>query len=239
MAAKTNHKRKGDFVDSSHVVRVNVESGGNADNPLQALKAKLQQRRNVYLDASEDPLLKSMSVIRNDDDLPVQNMKQTSSRIQADLDRQIAIANEACQLESGALADLSNTLQTLQASRDKLLQDMDEVDQRQLDLQHQIALHQQETSEEMDVIDSVEEERKREVPRLKHAISLYASTTGIKWDFLQEDAPSGSVVSPSLLSFLLWNKVVAAHVFRLHLCRPCPIVKVSSCSRLIHVTMTQ
>lgn len=173
---------------------VNVENGA-AGNKFQALKSKLQQRRKAYLDASEDPILNEIKMVGNDDGRAVEILKVESSQIQADLDHKIAMAKEACQVESGVLADLSNNLQGLQQSRDKLLQDMDEIDQRQLDLQHQIALHQQEASEEMEVIDSVEEERKREVPRLKHSISLYASTTGIKWDFLQDEILSGSVVS--------------------------------------------
>ncbi len=77
------------------------------------------------------------------------------------------------------------------------MEQIDEMDQRQVELHHQIALHQQETTEEMEVIDRVEEERKREVPRLKHTLSLYASTTGIKWDFLQHEVLSGSVVGIS------------------------------------------
>jgi hypothetical protein len=131
-------------------------------------------------------------------------LKNSSTKIQADLDHQIALAQEACHLESNVLAELSVSLQNLQESRDKLLQDIDEIDQRQLNLHHQIALHQQETSEEMEVIDLVEEERKREVPRLKHSLSLYASTTGIKWDFLQEDVLSGSVVSFRMIKGVHW-----------------------------------
>ena len=85
-------------------------------------------------------------------------------------------------------------LSLLEQNRDKLLLAMEDMDQRQLELQDRIALHQREAAEEIERIDSVDEERKREVPRLKHSISLYASTTGIKWDFLQDDILSGSVV---------------------------------------------
>jgi hypothetical protein len=199
------HKRKGNFSssDPNHVVliQVNNESSGNC---FQVLKSKLQQRRSSYLDSSNDPLLNSMESIGKDDQQPVENLKNSSTKIQADLDHQIALAQEACHLESNVLAELSVNLQNLQESRDKLLQEIDEIDQRQLNLHHQIALHQQETSEEMEVIDLVEEERKREVPRLKHSLSLYASTTGIKWDFLQEDVLSGSVVSFRMIKGVHW-----------------------------------
>lgn len=236
-----NHKRKGDFSDSKHVVMINVENG-SAVNALQALKSKLQQRRSAYLDPSRDPLLTLMETLGKDRQDAVEELKKKSSKIQAELDDQIALAQEACHAESSILAELSQTLQHLQASRDKLLQDMDEIDQRQLDLQHQIALHQQETTEEMEVIDSVEEERKREVPRLKHSISLYASTTGIKWDFLQDDVLSGSVVSFRIKTFFvcLWTACTHATCvsFRSVPCRLFQIVKVSCSFLLTLVTIT-
>lgn len=195
------HKRKGNFSssDPNPVVLIQVNNNeSSGSNCFQILKSKLQQRRSTYLDNSNDPLLNLMESIGKDDTQPVENLKLCSTKIQHELDHQIILAQEACQYESNVLTELSIQLHTLQESRDRLLQDIDEIDQRQLDLHHQIALHQQETSEEMEVIDLVEEERKREVPRLKHSLSLYASTTGIKWDFLQEDVLSGSVVSSFL-----------------------------------------
>jgi len=127
----------------------------------------------------------------------MEQLKKDSTKIQDELTRRIHEAQEACQMESNVVAEESRRLHQLQESRDQLLEQIDEMDQRQVELHHQIALHQQETTEEMEVIDRVEEERKREVPRLKHTLSLYASTTGIKWDFLQHEVLSGSVVGIS------------------------------------------
>ena len=72
---------------------------------------------------------------------------------------------------------------------------MQELDKRQVELQRKIEQHQEEASQEIESIDEVEEERKRQVPRLKTQLSLYASTTGIKWDFSDTTTLSGSVVS--------------------------------------------
>jgi hypothetical protein len=90
-----------------------------------------------------------------------------------------------------------------------LQQNVHNLEQRQLQLQRTIALHQEEASQEIESIDQVEEERKRQVPRLKTQISLFASTTGIKWDFSQEDLLSGSVVRT------VWGKLLMEYVCRL------------------------
>ncbi|KAL3941214.1 MAG: hypothetical protein SGBAC_004389 [Bacillariaceae sp.] len=74
-----------------------------------------------------------------------------------------------------------------------LVQDMEKLDKNQHELQSNIAKYLEEASDEIDSIDQVEEEQKRLVPRLKTQISLYASTTGIKWDFAQDEILSGQV----------------------------------------------
>ena len=145
-------------------------------------------------------------------------------------------------MESNVLAEQSRQLHQLHESRDQLLRQIDEMDQRQVELHHQIALHQQETTEEMEVIDRVEEERKREVPRLKHTLSLYASTTGIKWDFLQNELLSGSVVRNSSLAVVgvCWSGRSMTPFSRSSFSnRLFPIVKDSGSFRLTLVTMTQ
>ena len=176
---------------------------------VQSVKAQLQQRRSTYFldrtnhhddEVNQDPLfhhlVKSMEQ-KKDRHQYMEQLKKDSTQIQNELNRRIEEAQEACQVESNVLAEQSRHLHQLQESRDHLLEQIDEMDQRQVELHHQIALHQQETTEEMEVIDRVEEERKREVPRLKHTLSLHASTTGIKWDFLQHEVLSGSVVRTS------------------------------------------
>lgn len=55
-----------------------------------------------------------------------------------------------------------------------------------------------EASQEIEKIDNIETDRMKEVPRLKHQISLYATTTGIKWDFTRVNLHAGEVSIPSL-----------------------------------------
>ena len=193
--AAKNQKRKGDFVENNHVVVVKAHEDWK--DRLEATKQSLRSRRQQYLGQATgtDPLLESIKELGAKDHEPMQNLLQQSKTIQQDLEARIQQEQDACQHESSLVVQLSMNLQRLEQHRDQLLQDMDEIDQRQIELQHQIALHQQEAAQEIEYLDTVDEERKREVPRLKHAISLYASTTGIKWDFTKEDVLSGSVVS--------------------------------------------
>lgn len=203
-ALKT-HKRKGDDVfpnnPANHVVLVdgntcNINTSLDGMARMEALKLELQNRRNKYLVEAKgtDPLLEELKMVGAVDHEPLESMVKKSEEIKADLDQQIEEAKAACQQESSVLAQLTANLQLLEQNRNKLLHEVDEIDQRQIQLQEQIALHQQEAAQEIEIIDSVDEERKRQVPRLKHTISLYASTTGIKWDFSKEDILAGSVV---------------------------------------------
>lgn len=181
-------------MESNHVVVVKSHEEWN--DRFAALQHSLASRRQQYLEQATgiDPLLESMKELGAKDHELMQRLLEQSKTIQQDLDARIQQEQDACQQESSLLVQLSMNLQRLEQHRDQLLQDMDEIDQRQIELQHQIALHQQEAAQEIENLDSVDEERKREVPRLKHAISLYAGTTGIKWDFTKEDVLSGSVV---------------------------------------------
>lgn len=196
--APKTHKRKGDFKETNHVPVVVVNCNEENGDRLEAIKQQLRNRRNQYLSEATgtDPLLNTLKAIGNDDRQILQAMIKKSQEIQADLDNQIQKEMDAFQQESSVLAQVSMSVQRLEQNRDKLLKDIDEIDQRQIQLQHQIALHQQDTAQEIEYLDNVDEQRKREVPRLKHAISLYASTTGIKWDFSKDDILSGSVVCP-------------------------------------------
>ena len=62
-------------------------------------------------------------------------------------------------------------------------------------LQEEISSFKKSANDEIEVLDQVEEARKREVPRLKSQLSLYATTTNIKWDYDDSDMISGTVVS--------------------------------------------
>ena len=142
----------------------------------------------------QDPILKAIETMNEKDKEPEQQLTDKANQVLEQLREQIAEAKQACQQESHVLHVLSEELSTLQGKRNSLLEHMDQLDSQHIELQRRIALHQEEASQEIESMDFVQEERKRQVPRLKTQISLYASTTGIKWDFHNEDILSGQVV---------------------------------------------
>jgi hypothetical protein len=190
-----SHKRKQAEVFTKNAGPTVVIVGGNSNsniNPISSLKSKLQAIATT-LKQQDDPIL---SAIEN----PAQDSEETdlmeqARQIQSQLHDQIDQAKHACQHESDVLSSLSSRLDSMKKKRQSLTTDMEDLDSMQLNLQRRIALHQEEASQEIESIDQVEEERKRQVPRLKSQISLYAATTLIKWDYACQDVLSGQVVS--------------------------------------------
>jgi chromosome segregation ATPase len=121
-------------------------------------------------------------------------MLTESAATQKNLDAAVQEAAEQCKEESAALYQLQTALHKLNAERDSMLADLSATDQQTEELIQDITRYQQEADEEMGAIDSVEENAKKSVPRLQYLISLYASCTGIKWDFDQERLLEGEVV---------------------------------------------
>lgn len=190
-----SNKRKGDdvFTDNGAPSVVVVDNGNTPENQL---KTQLQVLRRQ--NESDDTILAALeSIGQNDGDAEIFLMEEVD-RIKLQLERELDSAKSACQHESSVLRELANEMESMGQKRKSLLESMEKLDQRQVDLKQKIAQHQQEASQEIESIDQVEEERKRQVPRLKTQISLYASTTGIKWDFTQNDILSGSVVSRTI-----------------------------------------
>ena len=190
------NKRKGVDVSSDGMdygpAFVVVENQDVADG--ESLKRELQDLRQEHSE-DDDPILFALENACANDGSAEQLLTDEISTIKSELDEKIRQAKDAYNQESNVLQDLRNQMDRMYEKRKNLHEGMQDLEQKQVDLQKKIALHQEEASEEIDQIDKVEEERKRQVPRLKTQMSLFASTTGIKWDFAQEDILSGSVVS--------------------------------------------
>eukprot|EP00536_Pseudo-nitzschia_multiseries_P001485 jgi/Psemu1/234661/estExt_Genewise1.C_190071 len=108
-------------------------------------------------------------------------------------------------MESNDLSHLSEQLGKFREQRYNLLNEIDDLERRQRESQEKIAMYQMEALQELDIITDVEEQRKQQVPRLRATISLFASTTGIKWDFADRDILSGQVDIPSQSSCKLFS----------------------------------
>mmetsp|Transcript_26570 Transcript_26570/g.56945 ORF Transcript_26570/g.56945 Transcript_26570/m.56945 type:complete len:270 (-) Transcript_26570:285-1094(-) len=133
------------------------------------------------------------------------SLSQQAEDIKSKLSKEINEAKDLYRKESNVLGELSRELSKFRDQRQKLLREIDELDYQQRVSQEKIARYQEEASQELEMIMDVEDEQKRQVPRLKMAISLYASTTGIKWDFADPDLLSGQVDIPSQKSFKLFS----------------------------------
>ncbi len=181
--------------------------------------------KNVDKSKPYDAIAQSLASIINDNtDVEMKNtMLQKAEGIKSRLSNEIDQAKDLRGKETDALGVLSTQLSKFHQQRKNLLREIDDLDNRQRVSQEKIAMYQAEASQELDTIIDVEEEQKRQVPRLKMTISLYASATGIKWDFEDPDLLSGQVVSQRMslyrcivatvtvkrLTTSLWNRIIS------------------------------
>jgi chromosome segregation ATPase len=194
----SNKRKSGDVFSQSNrgpaVVVVNTAPPKD-DAAIQAQLQKLRQHVS-----EDDHILMAMENIGQGAYEPEGKLQKEASSVKLQLEQKLEQSRDACQHESRVLIDMANRIESITGERTSLIQDMEKLDKQQIDLQRNISKYQEEASQEIESIDQVEEEQKRQVPRLKTQISLYASTTGIKWDFSQDHILSGQVVSCSLSS---------------------------------------
>jgi myosin heavy subunit len=194
------YKRKGsDFAPSSDTTTASSRSvvyqkpstsWQESQSKLASLRERLQKEDNDQVWSVLQNCLTHESSIKEAESV----MLSESAVTQEKLDSAVQAAAEQCKEESEALYLLQTALHKLHAERDAMLADLSSTDQQMEDLNQDITRFQQEADEEMGAIDSVEESAKKSVPRLQYLISLYASCTGIKWDFDQERLLEGEVV---------------------------------------------
>lgn len=134
-----------------------------------------------------------------------ESLLEQAEEIKSNLSSKIEQAQDLRKKETGVIGELSAQLSNFHDQRQNLLRQIEELDDQQHLSQEKIAMYQAEASQELDMILDVEEQQKRQVPRLKMTISLYASTTGIKWDFTDPDLLSGQVEIPSQQSFNIFR----------------------------------
>jgi len=119
---------------------------------------------------------------------------QQSQDIKSKLQDRIDMARQACQEESNVLYRMQLTLEQLEADRQALIQSLQDIDSLIVETKQRILEYKKVASQHVELMDQVEAERMCQVPRLKQQISLYATTTGIKWDFDEENVLAGQVV---------------------------------------------
>eukprot|EP00980_Cylindrotheca_fusiformis_P015804 scaffold4617_cov106-Cylindrotheca_fusiformis.AAC.5 len=156
------------------------------------IHTELQKLRQHEL-SREDPILQALKDVYRGTREADKDLTEEAASVKLQLEQKLEQARNACQHESRVLIDMASHVENMKRDRTSLIQEMEKLDKQQIDLQRNISQFQEEASQEVESIDQVEEEQKRKVPRLKTQISLYASTTGIKWDFSQDNILSGQV----------------------------------------------
>jgi len=157
---------------------------------------------------SYDAIAQAICTIMADDNNNIDledSLLQEAGKVKSNLSQGIQQAKDLRSTETNVLNDLSEQLTKFQETRRDLLREIEELDDRQRVSQKNISIYQAEASQELDIITDVEEQQKRQVPRLKMLVSLYATTTGIKWDFADSDLLSGQMAVPSQNAFKLFT----------------------------------
>lgn len=131
-------------------------------------------------------------------DTEMDQLHDDSEAVKTSLANQIQQEREAFQCESDDLYKIVQTINNLQGTVSDLEQSLEEVREKEMDIRSHIHSHQQAVSEQREEIDAVEMERMQQVPKIKNQISLYAKTTGIRWDYHRDSMLAGEVAIPSL-----------------------------------------
>jgi len=99
------------------------------------------------------------------------------------LERRIDAAQRRCEQKSQVLVRLRGEVRELESDRDALADRLEHLRAQVGDAQHRILRESELGREYSDEAESVLRKQQTEVMALKHQISLYASCTGIKWDY--------------------------------------------------------
>ena len=126
------------------------------------------------------------------------NVLQLSQEIQSNLVESMEKERSECEIENADIFRLEMELHSCQAEYNDLEQELHDMAVESSSTKDQIYEAVQICQQEMEQMDAVEAERMRHVPKLKEQISLMATTTGIKWDYEQEEVLAGHVAIPSL-----------------------------------------
>lgn len=127
-------------------------------------------------------------------------MIQKSNELKSKIGNRIEEEKSALEEDLNELNDHQQHLFELQSEISNIKSKNIDIMNRQNELKEYVVAHKMEASQEIEQIDEVEAARIREVPGLKHKISLYANITGIRWDFEAENILKGEIVSYIFIS---------------------------------------
>lgn len=124
-----------------------------------------------------------------------EQLNESANAIKDSLQNQIAEARLACDEEQSDLSCLNGKIHSMEKEVEQIQKATSDLQEDQTKLQERIKEYQNEISKCQVELNSEEVEMMKQVPKIKSQISLYAKTTGIKWDYNSEHILAGQVVS--------------------------------------------
>ena len=131
----------------------------------------------------------------------VDQVSKTSNEIRTSLAEQVEVmtqkVNEAearCEREDNKEYDAK--MKELAKREDVLSGEVDIIEETVKEIEKRIEMYKSEAKSETEQMEACEATKMDEIPRIKHAISLYANITGIKFDYTKEGRLAGSIAIP-------------------------------------------
>jgi len=154
----------------------------------------------LYAKRDESPIMLSLiecnlkqNMLKQRKELILTRSIELKGRIQLAIDK----CSKQLQVEIEKLKNHEQNLNELQTELDRIIYKRNSLQNQSDELNRQIQLHVTEASQEMEALDTVEMDKRNEVPRLKQQLSLHATGTLIKWDYQRTDALAGELSIPS------------------------------------------
>ncbi|GMI33278.1 hypothetical protein TrCOL_g2077 [Triparma columacea] len=121
--------------------------------------------------------------------------KRTSLSEQVDvLSQKVAEAEARCERENNAEYD--SRMSELTRRETVLSEEVEVLEQTTSEIEKRVAMYNNEAKSESELMELTESSKSEEVPRMRHAISLYANITGIKFDYTKEGRLAGAIAIP-------------------------------------------
>lgn len=137
--------------------------------------------------SENDPVLDDVATISTNRNKSfsqqLQNKLSAGDAVHQALERQISATNLRLQDESAAAVALRGQFQTLVRHADFIQQQVAAAEQQGLKLAQETAKYRDIADAEGEIMELTRQQRAKQVPRLQQQLSLYATMTGIKWDF--------------------------------------------------------
>ena len=125
----------------------------------------------------------------------MKEMQESSRSIRESLQAQIDHERQAIAEESDDLYMIVQQSNELQSQLLEYVERIAQLEEAKEKLRASIHHHKLTASKQTEEMDQVELDRMHQVPKIKNQISLYAKTTGIKWDYHRDHVLAGQVVS--------------------------------------------